>query len=603
MAFTLESISKGKQIKAPRIIVLGVEKIGKALDINTEIPTPSGFRRLMDISKGDTVYSQTGLPTKVTGVTSVMLDRKCYDVEFHTGEHIIADADHQWSVISIKGNKKKVITTEQMFNEGVICYGDRYRYSVPLCNPVAGQGTMIVPPYTLGAWLGDGTSENGGITIFDDDADILTFIKNDGFDIGAPIGNDTGRCTTRTIKGLKVLLRKIGVLDNKHIPEEYLHASIQDRMALLRGLMDTDGHATKEGKGQVEFMSVDSTLAKNVLELCHSLGIKAKMSIGKATLNGRYISEKYRITFSTSIQVFQTSRKASTLKARTHKQKAQKNAIVSITPCPSYAVKCIAVDCPTHTYLATRQYIPTHNTTFACGSVFDGNKIVEHGSNSPIGIPIKGETGMDDLDIAKFPACQSFSDLLEAIGSLATSEHEYKTCVIDSASALGPLIYDDVCAEFKVNNVRKVSGFRTGEAAVQARWRQLLDSVDALREEKNMAVIIIGHIKIRKQKNPEGEDYDVYDFDLDNEVSELLKRWADLILFCNTKVVVRKEGEDSQFSKAKRKTSDPTNGQRFLYTQKRPAHPGGGRGVYGALPYELPLSWSAFEEAVAECVQ
>jgi hypothetical protein len=83
-------------------------------------------------------------------------------------------------------------------------------------------------------------------------------------------------------------------------------------------------------------------------------------------------------------------------------------------------------------------------------------------------------------------------------------------------------------------------------------------------------------------------------------VSELLKRWADVILFCNTKVSVKKEGEDTTFSKAKKRGYDLTHGQRFLYTQKRPAHPGGGRGIYGSLAYELPLSWTAFEEAVAE---
>jgi hypothetical protein len=239
-------------------------------------------------------------------------------------------------------------------------------------------------------------------------------------------------------------------------------------------------------------------------------------------------------------------------------------------------------------------------TNFACGTKFENGKPAEYGANTPIGIPMKGETGMDDLDIAKFPACQTFAEVLEAIGSLATEDHKYKTVVLDSASALGPIIYDDVCTEFSVKNIRKISGFRIGEAAVQCRWRQLLESLDVLRDEKNMAIILIGHIKVRKQKNPEGDDYDCYDFDLDSEVSELLKRWADLILFCNTKVSVKKEGDDTAFSKAKARGIDLTKGQRFLYTQKRPAHPGGGRGIFGSLPYELPLDWSAFEDAVAE---
>jgi hypothetical protein len=241
-------------------------------------------------------------------------------------------------------------------------------------------------------------------------------------------------------------------------------------------------------------------------------------------------------------------------------------------------------------------------TSFACGTKFEDGVIVEHGKNSPIGIPVKGETGMDDMDIPKFPTANSYDDVMEAIASLYTGEHEFRTLVLDSASALGPIIYEDVCSEFKVSNVRKVPGFRTGEAAVQTRWRGLLNGIDALRDAKNMACIIIGHVRIRKQKNPEGDDYDCYDFDLDSEVAEMLKRWADLILFANTKVMVKKDGEDTTFSKAKKRGIDTTGGARFLYTQKRPAHPGGGRGVYGLLPYELPLDWSAFEAAVAAAV-
>ena len=239
-------------------------------------------------------------------------------------------------------------------------------------------------------------------------------------------------------------------------------------------------------------------------------------------------------------------------------------------------------------------------TNFACGTTFEGGKPKEYGTNHPIGIPMKGETGMDDLDIDKFPACQTLDQVLQSIGALATEEHQYKTVVLDSASALGPIIYDAVCTEFDVKNIRKISGFRVGEASVQNKWRSVLESLDVLRDEKNMATVLIGHTKVRKQKNPEGDDYDCWDFDLDSEVAELLKRWADVILFCNTKVQVKKEGEDKDFSKAKRRGFDNTQGARFLYTQKRPAHPGGGRGIFGSLPYELPLEWSAFEAAVAE---
>jgi len=238
-------------------------------------------------------------------------------------------------------------------------------------------------------------------------------------------------------------------------------------------------------------------------------------------------------------------------------------------------------------------------TTFSCGSRFKDGRLEEIGLNSPIIIPIKGEEGSDALDVSAFPPCTTIDGVLECIGSLYSEDHEFKTVVIDSASALAPIIQDDVCAEFSVSNVRKVPGFRTGECAVMQRWRTILAGLDALRESKNMASIIIGHVKIKKYKNPEGDDWDWYDFDMDMGEQDDIKRWADVILFCNTRVTVKKEGEDSRFSKAKKTGLDLTGGQRFFYTHKNPAHPGGGRGIYGHLPEEVELDWASFQDAIA----
>lgn len=239
-------------------------------------------------------------------------------------------------------------------------------------------------------------------------------------------------------------------------------------------------------------------------------------------------------------------------------------------------------------------------TTFACGSRFEGGKLVEIGLNKPIVIPIRGEEGADALAVPTFPTCHGVTEVLEAVALLYTEDHEYKTVVIDSASALQPLVEEEVCQEAGVDNIRKVPGFRTGDAACVNKWRAITNGLDALRDSKGMASIIIGHSKVRTVKNPEGENWDAFDFDLDMpEVGELLKRWADAIFFAGTKTIVKMTGEDTKFSKAKRQGKDNTGGQRFLFTGKHPARPTGGRGVYGQLPDELPLDWAAFEEAVA----
>jgi hypothetical protein len=97
-------------------------------------------------------------------------------------------------------------------------------------------------------------------------------------------------------------------------------------------------------------------------------------------------------------------------------------------------------------------------TSFACGTKFDGNSIVEHGTNNPIGISTKGETGMDNMDIPKFPTAESYANVMSAIGTLFQEDHEYRTAVIDSASALEPLIWDAVCETHKVKSIEEVGG-------------------------------------------------------------------------------------------------------------------------------------------------
>jgi hypothetical protein len=242
-------------------------------------------------------------------------------------------------------------------------------------------------------------------------------------------------------------------------------------------------------------------------------------------------------------------------------------------------------------------------TTFACGSHFDGGQLVQTGMNYPIVIPVKGEEGTDALEVPVFPTCNSFDEILEALGVLAQDEHEFKTVVLDSASAMEPLVFDKICKEHNESSIEKVlNGYGKGYTLALDRWRQITETLDYLRTEKNMASIIIGHVKVKRFDDPGGDSYDQYQFDINEKAANLLFRWADVILFCNTKVAVKKE--KTGFGNEKKIGVDNSNngmgGGRFLFTQKRPAHPGGGRGLYGQLPYELPLDWVAFQDAIAE---
>lgn len=215
-------------------------------------------------------------------------------------------------------------------------------------------------------------------------------------------------------------------------------------------------------------------------------------------------------------------------------------------------------------------------------------------SPKTIFIPMKGERGLDEIDAAKFPPCNNYEALIEAITTLYQEDHDYQTVAIDSASALEPLIWDKVCRDNNnAESIEKVNGgYGKGYVEALKLWREVMDGLDALRDEKNMGSILIGHVKTKEFNDPESDPYTTYMFDINEKAANAVYRWADLVAFCNFKrAIVTKT--DAGFNKTKSRATG--SDQRLMYTTKRPAHPGKNR---YALPYELPLSWPALLEAI-----
>jgi recombination protein RecA len=180
---------------------------------------------------------------------------------------------------------------------------------------------------------------------------------------------------------LPAQLRELGVLGDKHIPESYLHGSVAQRLALLQGLMDTDGTVSATGAevgrgagaARCEFSVVSKRLASDVHELLLGLGIKATLHEGPALLKGRVVGTRYRLGFQTNLPVFRLPRKAARLiPLRT--RRATLRYITTVEPVPSVPVRCIQVDHPSHTYLAGRECVPTHNTTVALHAAASAQK-------------------------------------------------------------------------------------------------------------------------------------------------------------------------------------------------------------------------------------
>lgn len=359
-------------------------KNGKALWVETLLPTPDGFVRMGDVNVGDTLFDERGMPCTVTFATDVMHNHECYRVRFSDGEWIIADADHLWQTRSrrhangVRGRKRQssddVWTTRQIAETLTVDspynlkHGRvEWNHSIPVAEPIQCETAELpVDPYLLGAWLGDGHTAAALITTVD--AEILQAIeavgvpvRQRGDSITWALGDGGGRGRDTSVQSR---LRELGVLGCKHIPMIYQRASIAQRMALLRGIMDTDGHVTKAG--QCEYVTVKRQLAGDVQLLIASLGFKPTLTVDRAMLDGRDCGDRFRIQFWAydDRSVFSLARKRVRQKpAPKGMTRASTRQIVAVEPEPTAPVRCIQVDSPSHLFLAGTAMIPTHNTT------------------------------------------------------------------------------------------------------------------------------------------------------------------------------------------------------------------------------------------------
>lgn len=144
-------------------------KNGKALSLDTPIPTPKGWTTMGQIEVGDEVLGRDGQPTKVTFVTPIQYNHQCFKVSFEDGETVIADKDHNWYVRD-KSNKEFVATTEQIQpkykRERKDGKGTEYLYRVPMNLAIElPAANLPIAPYVLGLWLGDGISAKPAFTV------------------------------------------------------------------------------------------------------------------------------------------------------------------------------------------------------------------------------------------------------------------------------------------------------------------------------------------------------------------------------------------------------------------------------------------------------
>jgi deoxycytidine triphosphate deaminase len=351
---------------------------GKALAIDTPIPSPRGWRTMGDLRVGDQVFDERGMPTTVVGATETMFNRACREVVFSDGQAIVADLSHQWLTLTKSERKHdrppSVRTTLEI--EKSLRVGAEWNHHVNLAGPAQFLAQELpVDPYVLGIWLGDGTTTKAEITVGGGDEQILEEIvaagyavwpanSRRGFRIGGLSRHRIGRIRD-PISGqfapdgsLSTELGFLDLLGRKRVPELYLRSSIAQRLALLQGLMDSDGYI--DTFGRCEFVSIHEHLADAVVELAAGLGLRPAKRKKRVTLNGIEQRPAYQVKFVPDIPVFRLARKLARMKTgRLHRFRA----IVDVRPVEPRPVRCIQVSSRSGLFLAGPTFIPTHNSS------------------------------------------------------------------------------------------------------------------------------------------------------------------------------------------------------------------------------------------------
>lgn len=345
----------------------------KGLALDTPIPTPTGWTTMGLLQVGDTVFDRNGDPCRVVGKSGIK-NTGCWEVALRNGQRIVCDDGHRWVVSYHQGRRREAVwTVEQM-----AAWREAGR---PLSLPIAGtlsttETASLIDPWVLGYWLGNGNQTSGLVTCNADDAEsVTTLVRKAGWDITLRRDSRSNSCsgvvrdlhdqqrdlqTGRLLSsdGLRKRLADMGLLGDKHVPAEYLRGSTRQRVALLRGLMDSDG-TWNPARRRVVFTNTNQALSLAVAELARSLGERVCFSRVTRTGYGKAV-QSYDVEWSPSFTPFALPRKAD--KVQVGKAKMHQHRVVSVTRIESVPTQCITVDSPTSTYLCGEAMIPTHNT-------------------------------------------------------------------------------------------------------------------------------------------------------------------------------------------------------------------------------------------------
>ncbi|RUR74919.1 hypothetical protein PCC6912_50970 [Chlorogloeopsis fritschii PCC 6912] len=396
-------------------LVLAPRESAKAQPLTEFVLTPSGWKCMGDIKQGDLVIADDGTPTTVTHVHP-QGRKSCYKITFTDGATVECSDDHLWTVRSLYGSNPKEFKTlplnqirskvfvlsrrvkrgdrieqETIYRDALpeekpwLDYRGYPKFFIPITKPIEfPKLNLVINPYTMGVLLGDGTFYPDSVRFSKSDLDVVEFVRKTlpkGYSVKQIGKRENQFIISKTIKKGKASksifleeIRKLGLTGHgsseKFIPKSYLFSSVEDRIFLLQGLMDTDGTVSKKhkGGGGLSYSTTSKQLADDVIDLVRSLGgiathqkpqkpwykHKGERRQGKLSYN-------VEIKLPEDIQPFRLPRKSCLYSPCTTYKPTR--GIVNIEYIGDVEMQCITVEHPNQRYI-TRDYVVTHNSTF-----------------------------------------------------------------------------------------------------------------------------------------------------------------------------------------------------------------------------------------------
>lgn len=338
----------------------------KAQPVDTVIDTPSGPRRFGDLAVGDYVFGSNGLPTMVVDVIKHgVID--AYRVLLNDGSSTICNGDHLWTVQTRKqqygSGNSMVMSTEEMFARGPIKHKSHYEFFLPEQPAVVFSDSQDLPmdPYLMGVIIGDGSTVNTcQIAVgFADDPVIPEIImsKQSDFELSRKAYKNS-TAVQYYVRGGRPVMRDTGLWGkksyDKFIPDMYMRSSIEERIELIRGIMDSDGSINMDAPHRARFTTASEQLADQLASLVRSVGgYAARMAT--SVRDGR--RDSFTVALTTTFNPFHMPRKAKMYSGSIKWFRA----VASIEPMAPAEMMCITVAAEDGLYL-TNDYIVTHNS-------------------------------------------------------------------------------------------------------------------------------------------------------------------------------------------------------------------------------------------------